>query len=144
MNANQTYAVYTCAQGSSEAETDMTAHDVVRHIYRDDGGDYRLELKMLTHRYDDEDNELPDIQETTESGDLVFELWFKDCGSRPFYKAHRIAIGKNEDEAEENFLQDSFECSMWDDSRWIVVTTEQYLAEQAENAAKVAVETEED
>jgi hypothetical protein len=136
MKAIQTYAVYTCNDLSEEAETELTAHDVVRHIYRNDGGDYRLEPKMLTHRYDDENNELPDIQDTTESGDLVFNVWFKNSCNRPWQESQRIAIGKDEDEAEEAFLQESFEGGMWDDSRWIVLTTEQYQDEQAENAAQ--------
>jgi hypothetical protein len=126
----QTYAVYSCNDYSADAETDLTAHDVVRHIYRDDGGDYLIEPKILTHRYD-EDNELPDVQDTTDSGDLVFEVWFKDNGSFPWHKSQRIAIGKDEYEAEEAFLQESFDGTMWKDSYWIVLTTEQYQAEQA-------------
>jgi len=130
MNATQTYAVYTCTY-SADVETDLTAHAIVRHIYRYDGHDYRLEPKMLTHRYDDDDNELPDIQDTAYNGDLVFEIWFKN--QYGWSVSRRIAIGKNEDEAEESFLQESFDGTMWDDYRWIVLTTEQYLAEQAEN-----------
>lgn len=129
MKANQTYAVYIFHDYSANAETDMTAHDVVRHIYRDDGQDYRLEPKMLTNRYDDDDNELPDVQDTTESGDLVFDVWFKSAYG--WKTSHRIAIGKDADSAEAAFLQESFDGTMWDDSYWIVLTTKQYEAEQA-------------
>ena len=138
MQAIQTYAVYTCNDRSEEAQTNLTAHDVVRHIYRDDGGNYRLDPKMLTHRYDDENNELPDIQDTTSSGKLVFEVWFKDNCNSSWQESPRIAIGKDEDEAEEAFLQESFDDTMWNDSRWIVLTTEQYQDEQAENKAQTA------
>ena len=135
MTTTQTYAVCSRNDYSVNDETDLSARDVVRHIYRDDGGDYRLEPKMLTNRYDDDDNELPDVQDTTDNGDLVFEVWFKDNGAFPWRKSQRIAIGKDEDEAEEAFLQESFDGAMWNDSHWIVLTTEQYLAEQAENVA---------
>jgi len=126
MQSDQTYAVYACNDRSIDAETDLTAHDVVRHIYRHDGADYRLEPKMLMHRYDDDDddNELPDIQDITDSGALVFEIWFKSPRGH-WSPSRRTAIGKNENEAEEAFLQESFDGTMWDDSHWIVLTTEQ-------------------
>lgn len=128
MNITQTYTVYP-SDDSDDAETGLTSHDVVRHIYRDDGADYRLDAKMITNRFDDNDNELPDIQETTEDGDLVFDVYFKDNNSFPWRKSQRIAIGKNEDEAEMSFLQESFENNMWDDSRWTVLTDEQYQSD---------------
>ena len=131
MNTVQNYAVFTC-NDSFDAETHLTAHDIVRHIYRDHGSDYRLEPKMLRNRSDEEGDELPDIQDTAGSGDLVFEVWFKYNRSSSWHKSPRIAIGKNEEEAEAAFLQKSFDCTMWDNSYWIVLDTEQYLTEQAQ------------
>ena len=126
MNAIQTYAVFTC--NDEDAETELSAHDVVRHIYRHDGGDYRLEPAMLRDRCDEDNNELPDIQETTSNGDLVFEIWFKYSGSL-WDTDQCIAIGKDEAEAEAQFLQESFEDAAWDNSHWTVLRTDQYLAE---------------
>jgi hypothetical protein len=140
MSTTQTYAVFSCNDSSADAETNFSASDVAYHIYHRDGGDYRLEAKMLTHRYDDEDNELPDIQDTTDSGDLVFEVWFKHNISFSWRKSQRVAIGRDEVEAEEAFLQDSFDRAMWNDSRWFVLTTEQYLAEEAEKVAQALAE----
>lgn len=142
MSNTQTYAVYTCNDFSANAETALSAHDVVRHIYRDDGHDYRLEPKMLTNQFDDDNNELPDVQDTTNSGLLVFEVWFKN--SYGWRKSPRIAIGKDEDDAEADFLQESFDKTMWEDSYWIVLTMEQYQTDQAENAAQAAAESDDE
>ena len=132
MNTIQTYALSSLSTiFSIDAETGLSSHDVVRHIYRYDGSDYRLEPKMLCNRTDEEGNELPDVQDTNSTGDLVFDIWFKSTGSFPWHNGQRIAIGKNEADAEAAFLQKSFDGRMWDNSYWVVVTTEQYLAAQA-------------
>lgn len=134
MAMNQLYAV---TDNSGYTVTDLTAREAVRHIYTDDGGDYRLEPKMLTNRYDDDDNELPDIQETTDTGDLVFIVSFKDSCIKPWRVSMREAIGKNEDDSLESFLQESFEQTYWDDTRWHVSTMEEFLKEQAENTCVI-------
>ena len=126
MSTVQTYAVFTCSD-PADAETDLSAHEVVQHIYRYDGGDYRLEPKMLRDRTDEYGNELPDAQDTFDD-DLIFEVFFKYSGY--FLKGQCIAIGKNEAEAESAFLQKAFDSRMWDTSYWTVLRTEQYLADQ--------------
>ena len=125
MNTTQTYAVFPYSD-PADAETDLTAHEVVRHIYRYDGSDYRLEPKMIRDRHDEEGNGLPDAQDTFDD-DLVFEVWFKYSGY--FLKGQCLAIGKNEEEAESAFLQKAFDSRWWDTSYWIVLSTKQYLAE---------------
>ena len=82
----QTYAVYRCNDGSADAAHNLSAHDVVRYIYSDDGADYRLAPKMITNQFDDEGKELPDVQETTDGGDLVFNVYFKSGRSYPWFK----------------------------------------------------------
>ena len=76
MKTIQTYAVYKSTDDLADAQTGLTAHDVVRHIYQYVDGDYQLVPKMLCDRHDEEGNGLPDIQDTTPDGDLVFEVWF--------------------------------------------------------------------
>ena len=128
MSTTQTYAVLTCNKDPADADyedpkTDLTAHDIVRHIYRYDGGDYRLEPKMWSNA--------PDIQQTAD-GELVFQVMFKDSGSSLWHTGGWCtATGKTEKEAEAEFLQISFENAMWDTSYWIVLSTEQYLAEKS-------------
>ncbi len=135
MNTTQTYAVFTINDDPAFAETALTAHDVVRHIYQYDGGDYRLEPKMIRDRTDEEGNELPDIQDAFDDGGdlvfLVFEIWFKSCGSFPWDTYGGMAIGKTKEEAEASFLRKAFDDASWDHAYWIVLNTEQYMAEKS-------------
>lgn len=117
-----TYCVYSCNDCLANVAVDLTAHDVVRHIYRDDGGDYRLE-PMMRHTDD-----VPAIQDFTSNGDLIFEIWFKNSSSCPWQKSQRLAFGTTVKEAEEAFLQKSFDRMMWNVSYWIVLSTEQFHA----------------
>ena len=123
MSTIQTYAVSTYYD-PADVETDLSAHDVVRHIYRHNGGDYKLVPKMFSN--------FPEIQQTVD-GELVFQVFFKNSGSSLWHSGGWCtATGRNEEEAEAEFLQLSFENACWDNSYWIVLSTEQYLAEQGQ------------
>lgn len=128
----KTYAVYSIMDNSVDAETDLSALDVVRHIYGDDGGGYRLEPKMLTFCFDEDDKELPDTQATNGRGEEIFEIWFKNNRSSHYRLSPRTAVGIDEEAAEEAFLQESFNGRMWRTNHWLVVPTEQYQEEQKE------------
>jgi len=118
-----TYSVYSCNDHASMASSGLTAAEVVRTIYTDDGKDYRLEPALLINQTDEDDNPLPDVQETDDNGKLVFEIWFKDrFGWR---NAWITATGASVEDAEAQFLQECFDGTRWN-KEWIVLTDEQY------------------
>jgi len=122
------YSVYSC--NDSMASSGLTAAEVVKHIYTDDGADYRLEPSMLINQTDDDDNPLPDVQDTDDKGRLVFEVWFKNrYGWR---NAWITATGTSIADAEERFLQECFDGCRWD-KEWIVLTDEQYQQQFTES-----------
>ena len=109
MSNIQTYAVFTCNDPAG-AKVNLSAHDVVRHIYRYDGADYRIEPKMLGN-----------FQET-DYGDLLFKLSFKASGNSLWESGGWCLVsGKDESEAEAQFLELSFIDRLWDHSYWIVL-----------------------
>jgi len=98
------YAVNHC--GSGRTVTGLTAAEVVQHIYRDDGQDYQL------------------IEREDEPG--VWNVEFKTCNT-PFRPSRRIAFGTTEEEAEAEFLADSFKNAMWEEAKWMIETDQDYF-----------------
>ena len=109
MKTIPTYAVFTCNDPAG-AKVNLSAHDVIRHIYRYDGADYRIEPKMVGNFQD------------TYYGDLLFKVSFKTSGNSVWESGGWcLASGKNEIEAEAQFLEIYFNNRLWDTSYWIVL-----------------------
>jgi hypothetical protein len=128
MDRTQLYSIYHCSGGPDHAITNLTAHDVVRHIYRHDGGDYYLEPTIITDRYDDEGNPLPDVQVTTNDGLLGFQAWIKISFG---WKCGDVFFGEDEAAAEAKFLDDAWERWVLDDREWFIDSMEEYQALQS-------------
>jgi hypothetical protein len=109
MNA-QTYKVYGSCESSDNAETNLTATEVVKHIYQDDGHGYRLEPRM------DETGE----QQLQSSLGLEWDVYFTKPGKRYGEKSGLSAYGETEDEAEAEFLASAWNETRWDDSKWFI------------------------
>jgi len=113
---------------TGEAVSGLSAHDAIKHIYQDDGGDYRLEPKMVTN-CDDEGNDLLDSQEIGSDGKLVFEIWFKQNINRKFLKSQLTTEGFDESDAENNFLDDALKFNRFDSAKWSITSDEDYAAQ---------------
>ena len=127
---NQTYALHHYIVDASYALTHLTGQQVAQYIYTYGGEDYLLSPKIRKKAVCADEQVFIEIQETTQTGDLIFDVFFKtnsdDRTSLFNKKSRRIAIGKTEEEAEKAFLQDSFDRMAWDESCWYLFTMDEY------------------
>lgn len=125
---DQLYALRDAVNGG-DAILNLTARQVVQHIYRDDGEDYRLEPRMCDE-WDDDGEACHEVHDTLSDGTPIWNVWFKDRYA--WKKSGRICFGHTEKEAEDNLLEDSFKSTAWRDAKWTILTMEEYQAEQQE------------
>jgi hypothetical protein len=122
--ASQTYSIYKFTQSSADAETCLTAHQVVKHIYQDEGHGYYLQERMIEVK-DDEDNVINEIQADGTLG-KEWDVYFYKHGRREFGKKGSWSYGETEEEAEDNFLNSVWEEAKWDHTKWFVFTDKDY------------------
>lgn len=123
-----TYAVHQADQSPEEAITGLTPEDVVRHIQRYDGCDYRLERRMEQILGPN-----GEVLGERQAGDP--ELG-KEWSVRLFWpnipegvEWDRTVYGESEEQADRNFLRTQWERQrqyaddeVWDSTYWIVIT----------------------
>jgi hypothetical protein len=130
MDTTQLYAIFRCGDNPAEAKTNLSPHDVVRHIYNYDLGDYRLSPVLITDRYDDKGNALQDARATTEDGQSVFEVLIKTSDGL-WRKPWCLTFGEDTKAAEANFLDSEFRAMRDFGSKgyrgWVVLPNEEYI-----------------
>ena len=120
MNTIETYTVFNVDDDSADVKVNLSAQDVIRHIYRHNNSDYRLNPMMCS--------DAPEIQQTVD-GDLLYKISFNNSDASLWDGGgYCIVSGKTEAEAEASYLQRSFDCRMWDHSYWTVLS-QGYLKE---------------
>lgn len=120
IDPNATFTVYSIDEVLPENSlSGMTATAVAHRILRDDGQDYRLQPEILRDREDYDGNKLPDGPNITDSGNQVYEVWFKSARGK-WEKSHHRSEGKDEDEAMDAFLLELMETMDWLSIGWVV------------------------
>jgi hypothetical protein len=120
--ASQTYSIYKFTQSSADAETGLMAHQVVKHIYLEEGDDYYLMPRMIEVK-DDEGNVIDEIQADGTLG-KEWDVYFGKKGSWSY--------GETEEEAEDNFLNMVWREGKWDHTKWFVFTDKEYKKREKE------------
>lgn len=113
----QTYTVMHIGSGSTKSE--LSKHDVVDHIYCDDGQGYRLKptvLLDLDGEVQESLNGFPDV--------LIWGVEFLRAGK--WSSSQILAFGKTEDEANEEFLESAWNERRWNENKWSVMADEDY------------------
>lgn len=118
--------MYTLLDGNGDkVKSGLTAQEVTREIYTDDGQGYRLEPSL-----DDDGNQL-----VCETLGLVWDIYFTKAGQATGTLARFNAYGETEEAAENSFLMEQFKSKAWD-KRWLVMGDADCLEmlKDAENA----------
>lgn len=129
-----TYTVYHVCDSARDVETGLTPAQVVQHIYRDDGQNYRLDPRMEMAT-DDDGKELGEQQVRGKFG-LEWDVYFPRNGQEFGPKSRLTAYGETEDEAEAEFLDGAWRGQRWDVTKWCVITDEQRASELAQARAE--------
>ncbi len=116
MNTEELFVVWKSCDGSEAGTINLCAQDVVKKIYRQAGGDYKLVERPSK----------------SDSGKSVFEIHFKESANMPWCKSYRIAEGVDEKWAEQAFLLESFHENMWKTNEWCVFNMEVFDKYQKE------------
>lgn len=115
----KTYKCYDACQSESTAQTNLTAAEIVKHIYQEDGHGYRLEPRMES-TYNNDGDIIGEQQANSPNLGLEWDVYFTKPGQRYSEKSSLIAWGATEKEAEDEFLLSAWKETRWDTTKWFI------------------------
>ncbi len=121
-----TYTIFRAADDARNAESGLTQEQVVRRIYQHDGHGFYLTPTL--ENIEDVNGEIIGQRQRANSAlGKEWDIYFNHSRNKSGYKnTYRSSFGETEEEAEKNFLLGAWKETRWDDTKWFVMTDEDF------------------